>query len=601
MIFKKNLLILLSLKIFSLNAQVNTPFYEDFNNGFSFVVLDTFGLQIAGRNDLYDQGFVEDSTNPRSWRDEYFDWLNDTVNGAKGYSIDFGEEGNNKYLKLTVNKGDMPPNGNGNERAETTIGTKFQEGETTFFSYKFRIPIDDTFTDVDGHWLMIGQLIGGAKSFSVEYVSDTSLNNNEKRNLFLPLYDTNQKRRGNIHIKNAVKKGVWHEIILKVKASKDNIFDNIQDISDYNTDNGYLSIWIDKKPITLEKLTFDNTNRKFSYECKIGTVNDIEAKFMHSTIRGNETSRILNVKFGQYRKAIDISNTIHFDDLKITEIFPNNRTKLKNEYCDVVVPLDNNKLEIYEILGAIEYVAQFESNGEINYVGMGNSTEINLDYINFLVAGKTYNVRIHAKGVINSGYGESCAITIPSKTKLKSEYCDVEVPFENNKLEIYEIHGATEYVAQFESNGQVNYVGMGNSTTLNLNYVNFLENGRTYNVRIRAKGVINSEYGESCFVSENNIFNGKEYLTPNKKTLGMTNLPNYQKVIYPNPFNNILNLDFQNNFIYAELYDTNGNSILHITFENSTSVDLSKLSVGVYFLKTTNMNNEVIIHKLVKN
>ncbi len=119
MIFKKNLLILLLLKIFSLNAQVNTPFYEDFNNGFSFVVLDTFGLQIAGRNDLYDQGFVEDSTNPRSWRDEYFDWLNDTVNGAKGYSIDFGEEGNNKYLKLTVNKGDMPPNGNGNERAKT--------------------------------------------------------------------------------------------------------------------------------------------------------------------------------------------------------------------------------------------------------------------------------------------------------------------------------------------------------------------------------------------------------------------------------------------------------------------------------------------------
>ena len=142
---------------------------------------------------------------------------------------------------------------------------------------------------------------------------------------------------------------------------------------------------------------------------------------------------------------------------------------------------------------------------------------------------------------------------------------------------------------------------MGNSTTLNLNYVNFLENGRTYNVRIRAKGVINSEYGESCFISENNIFNGKEYLTPNKKTLEMTNLPNYQKVIYPNPFNNILNLDFQNNFIYAELYDTNGNSILHITFENSTSVDLSKLSAGVYFLKTTNMNNEVIIHKLVKN
>ncbi|SHJ28341.1 heparin lyase I family protein [Aquimarina spongiae] len=600
---KNNLLTLfLFFAAFSLNAQINIPFFEDFNNDFSFVEPDTFALQIAGRDDRYALGFVEDpNPNSPSWRDQYFEWLSDTINGPKGYSIDFGEETNNKYLKLTVNPGDMPPNGNGNERAETGIGTRFQEGKTTFFSYNFRIPLDDTFTDVDDHWLMIGQLISGSKSFSVEYVNDTSLNDNEKRSLFLPLYDTKEIRRGNVRIKNAIKKGVWHEIILKVKASKDEIFHNVQDINDFNTDNGYLSIWIDKKPVILEKLFFDDTNRKFSYDCKIGNTNDNEARFMHSTIRENEISRILNIKFGQYRMATNISNTVHFDNLRITDIFPDNRTKLKSEHCNAIVPIDNYKLHIYKIIGATEYVAQFESGGEINYVGMGNSTEINLNYLNFLEAGKTYNVRVRAKGVTNSGYGESCTITIPSKTKLKTEYCNVIVSTNNNTLKVYEIPGATEYVARFESNGEINYAGMGNSTTLNLNYINFLESGKTYNVRIHAKGVVNSGYGESCSVTESNFGSGNENLAPDHKISGSKKHSNYKEIIYPNPFKDFLHLDFQNNYINAELYNTKGSSILNINFKNSTSINLSELSTGIYFLKIINMDNEVIIHKLIKN
>lgn len=63
--------------------------------------------------------------------------------------------------------------------------------------------------------------------------------------------------------------------------------------------------------------------------------------------------------------------------------------------------------------------------------------------------------------------------------------------------------------------------------------------------------------------------------------------------IYPNPFYDNLNIETKNKSVYIEIYDLFGKKLLNKKVE-STSVDLSFLNSGVYFLKVHNKTFKII-------
>ena len=75
--------------------------------------------------------------------------------------------------------------------------------------------------------------------------------------------------------------------------------------------------------------------------------------------------------------------------------------------------------------------------------------------------------------------------------------------------------------------------------------------------------------------------------------------------VYPNPVTDKLTLKFEGEFplnYFAGLYDSQGRQIEEIKLvANETSIDMSKLVIGSYFLKVIHLDNEVKTFKIIKN
>lgn len=70
--------------------------------------------------------------------------------------------------------------------------------------------------------------------------------------------------------------------------------------------------------------------------------------------------------------------------------------------------------------------------------------------------------------------------------------------------------------------------------------------------------------------------------------------------IYPNPVQNLLHIDFPGKTGMLEIYDTTGKSVFQKEIrENNTSVDVSGLFNGIYFLKVWS-ENQLFTKKFVK-
>ncbi|MBT8266138.1 MAG: T9SS type A sorting domain-containing protein [Bacteroidia bacterium] len=69
--------------------------------------------------------------------------------------------------------------------------------------------------------------------------------------------------------------------------------------------------------------------------------------------------------------------------------------------------------------------------------------------------------------------------------------------------------------------------------------------------------------------------------------------------VYPNPVSNILNINANEIVSHVELYDINGRLVLET--KNSIQLNVSQISEGLYLLKITVQDNNVIYKKIAKN
>jgi uncharacterized delta-60 repeat protein len=80
-------------------------------------------------------------------------------------------------------------------------------------------------------------------------------------------------------------------------------------------------------------------------------------------------------------------------------------------------------------------------------------------------------------------------------------------------------------------------------------------------------------------------------------------ITNNEITLFPNPVDNVLNFKTSNfnNISKVSIYDLVGNQILKDKNVINYNIDISNLSKGIYLIKMTTTNNEIIIKKIIKN
>jgi alpha-tubulin suppressor-like RCC1 family protein len=80
-------------------------------------------------------------------------------------------------------------------------------------------------------------------------------------------------------------------------------------------------------------------------------------------------------------------------------------------------------------------------------------------------------------------------------------------------------------------------------------------------------------------------------------TLAVQNLNKTDFNIYPNPVNDVLNIESKNEVQSVEIFNSVGQKVLQ---SKGNQINTSKLKVGVYMIKIKDSNNEVITRKFIK-
>jgi len=70
--------------------------------------------------------------------------------------------------------------------------------------------------------------------------------------------------------------------------------------------------------------------------------------------------------------------------------------------------------------------------------------------------------------------------------------------------------------------------------------------------------------------------------------------------VYPNPTNDVINIDTDEQLFNYIIYDVNGRQIQNGNFENNNQINLQNVNTGVYFIKVTTVQGNSGTVKVVK-
>jgi hypothetical protein len=83
---------------------------------------------------------------------------------------------------------------------------------------------------------------------------------------------------------------------------------------------------------------------------------------------------------------------------------------------------------------------------------------------------------------------------------------------------------------------------------------------------------------------------------------GLMSMQNNSIKVYPNPVLDVLNIDNLAENAVISIFDVAGKQIIYtVNKQLNTSLSLSNLSAGIYFVKIQNMENELLVFKILKN
>jgi hypothetical protein len=151
----------------------------------------------------------------------------------------------------------------------------------------------------------------------------------------------------------------------------------------------------------------------------------------------------------------------------------------------------------------------------------------------------------------------------------------------NEKFEIERLKSGT---SEFEKVGEVS--GSGNSQQLqNYRFVDDISKPKLS--------------GRICYRLKQIDFDGAfEY----SEVRCISKLKNNQVVLYPNPTNDILYVELQDQeeLVNVQVKSINGVTMKELEITSSTQIDLSELEAGVYFVEGKTRNKKLFVHKITK-
>lgn len=280
-------------------------------------------------------------------------------------------------------------------------------------------------------------------------------------------------------------------------------------------------------------------------------------------------------------------------------------TKLQDAYCDATLSKIDDLISCYEVTGASNYRYEIRhlASGYYALSVKGNSnTNFRMSWVNGLVSGRTYQVRVSAYvGGSWRAYGATCSVTVPLlTTKLASGSCGTTVTNLDQSLNSITVVGAADYKYRVMDAGtQVGVSARGQGDNLfRLSWLTGTTNNKTYLVYVAVKidGVWGA-YGEACSVTtpaamvlddDSDLSKGASEWT---QDVELSTFPN------PNKGDFTITSSHEGQF---QVTNQLGQLIQShvITKENNYQTRVDGLSSGVYFI-TGIINDETVTRKVV--
>lgn len=412
-----------------------------------------------------------------------------------------------------------------------TAYTADVENETYYYRWSFFIPNDGSFPDKETpnsfhiisqfhqvNWVETFDPVTGVRTsdpinnpvdlmsmqapLHIVYAHEENAPDNKRNIHFLYGYRPDngptgglEDRSSGFKIIDGITKGAWNTIILKIKWSP---YDNI----------GFIRAWVNGQ-------IGYNSNHAICCEPNnpnYGTTSPekIYGANMNLTENGFPVSNYMQM--GHYRAYLNTKASIYFDDLIITQdslfAFNGFKTKLTSQFCDVDLS-ENLTIEATPLPKISKYKFKFSQiNGppfQLSPTMIRDDNLYNiLDDESYFKPGETYSVEIAVKVEKETSYRNyhtSCTITIPTQTKLQSEFCDLTLDITNMEIKCSPIPNATNYKFRFTYDNTQTIVNS-SVPSINLLDYNFIKPNKTYSVDIKVQGNnFDYPYGTSCSIT----------------------------------------------------------------------------------------------------
>jgi hypothetical protein len=345
---------------------------------------------------------------------------------------------------------------------------------------------------------------------------------------------------------------------------------------------------------------FTNSSLGYSYTKQRGSAN---ANIIRTAIVGLQQGQSYNVRvraqvggvWGNYSTVCVITFSSNVQLTQVAAV-----------HCGQTVPDLSGYFYCVAVAGAQDYEWQF-TNSSLGYSFTkqrgGNAANILKAGITGLAPGNTYNVVVRAKvGGVWGNFGNMCTITISAtmpSTQLIAAQCDQTINL-SGYFNCVAVSGAQDYEWEFTNSGlgySFTKLSGSGATYIPRYAITGLQNGNTYNVRIRANvgGVWNS-FGPVCTITINtammSTYNGEERIMSSQDGIN-TEL---SLIAYPNPSGDsgfdvaIDGLPETGSDVVLTVYDIYGKAVYSEIFKAQSNGNVVKLNneghlaKGIYFL-----------------
>lgn len=289
--------------------------------------------------------------------------------------------------------------------------------------------------------------------------------------------------------------------------------------------------------------------------------------------------------------------------------------QIASPYCGITLSNINDFFYCNDVPGADFYEWEFTDPLSVvtTYVRTNGTPNMKLTYAGLNAPNTQYDVRVRASfGGQWGPYGNSCTITSPAvnlTTQVTANDCGRVLTSFTEIIYCDKVLGATYYQWRFEdaSNNVTTYVRLNGTTNFKLAYMNLPALNTQYDVQVRAyvNGVWQS-YGPICQITSPSSAaisiddNDPEVLElfkiglfAEESTSGIdTNSIFSETMVYPNPFNDFLNIEFGNYDVKnITIYNSLGQVIKTLTTSDAKLVlETNDFTNGIFIMHITSGN-----------